>query len=60
MKCPRCAGAKRIMSIGYMDAACPRCDGLGSIPDVAMSAVNTESCEKVETRKPESIKKRGK
>lgn len=41
MKCPRCAGNKRIMGLGFVEVDCPVCKGIGSLPDSAKFEVTT-------------------
>ena len=51
MRCPRCAGNKRIMGIGYIECDCPLCKGIGQLPDSTKFAVGGDG----EIRKPSAV-----
>lgn len=43
MRCPRCGGNRRVMSVGFMEADCPLCKGIGIVPDSVKPAMKTET-----------------
>lgn len=42
MRCPRCAGNKNIMGLGFIEIECPICKGIGIVPDSIKPLIKKE------------------